>query len=214
MKHARGIGLGTWLVALAVILGTAGGCATKGFVRKNVTEVRDDMTRMEQRLQEQNDRTAALAGDAKSQADLALAEVGDARDLALGRADFREAARYRVQFAFDSSTLDASARSTLDEAANQIEANRHYVVNVLGFADPTGPEAYNIELGRRRAEAVVRHLLDRRPADMARFQAISFGEVPPSFEAAALGEGAARRQVLVVLLERTPLEHQDQLTGR
>lgn len=211
-RHA-GVELG-WVAVLAVAVGGAGGCATKGFVRENMMEIRDEMGRMEQRLTERSDAVAAQAEQAKNQADLALAQVADARDLALGRAEFKETGRYRVSFAWNSAQIDGSSRAALDAAAEEIARNEQYMVNVLGFADPSGSEEYNLALGRRRADAVVRYLLDRRPADLSRFQSISFGETPPAIEAAALGEGAERRQVLVVLLERTPLERHDNLTVR
>lgn len=214
MKHGDAAGSIIWIVAVVVGLGGAGGCATKGFVRENMREMRDEMSRVEKRLGDRSDQIATLAGEAKSSADLALAGVADARDLALGNTEFKETARYRVSFAWNSAKFDESSRAALDAAAEEIAGNPQFVVNVLGFADPSGSEEYNLALGRRRADAVVRYLLDRRPADLGRFQSISFGETPPSIEAFDLGDGAARRQVLVVLLERTPLEQNDHLTVR
>ncbi len=36
-----------------------------------------------------------------------------------------------------------------------------YVVEVEGFTDKTGPREYNLALSRRRADAVVRYLVDK-----------------------------------------------------
>ena len=80
-------------------------------------------------------------------------------------------------------------------------------MQIFGFADPTGPQEYNLELGRRRAEAVERFSITNAPSQLSRVQTISFGEDLPASEASRLGAGnKERRQVLVVLIERVPLE--------
>jgi hypothetical protein len=60
----------------------------------------------------------------------------------------------------------------------------------------------------------VRYLYDHAPVTtVARFQAISFGEEPPSAEGSTLGEGKDRRQVIVRMVERVASQ-EESLTER
>ncbi len=64
-----------------------------------------------------------------------------------------------VNFAFDSTALDAAARAILDEAANQIQAKPAGVtLTLLGYTDKIGSDAYNLGLSQRRANAVKAYL--------------------------------------------------------
>jgi outer membrane protein OmpA-like peptidoglycan-associated protein len=193
--------IGVTLVALAA----SAGCATKGYVRSQVGDLR----------QETDDKNAALRADleqVRGDGARALAAAGDAgaladqsRLLALGNVDFREAARFQVYFAFNSAELDEAAKASLDQAAGELEKNPQYLAELYGFCDPRGSEAYNLQLGQRRASAVLRYLASRAPAQLPRYNAISFGETPPDMERAAWGdEYTQQRQVLLVLAERIP----------
>jgi outer membrane protein OmpA-like peptidoglycan-associated protein len=62
---------------------------------------------------------------------------------------------------------------------------------------------YNLELARKRAESIRRHLVGQAPGQLSRFHAIGLGEHAPPGEVATLGDGAERRQVVIVLVERT-----------
>ena len=65
-----------------------------------------------------------------------------------------------VNFAFDSSALDAKACAILDEAAEQIKARGDGVrLNLLGYTDSKGSDAYNARLSQRRANSVKSYLV-------------------------------------------------------
>ncbi|MBV8817533.1 MAG: OmpA family protein [Acidobacteriaceae bacterium] len=64
----------------------------------------------------------------------------------------------QVYFKSGVSNLDQDAQGQLDQAISAIGNMRNYVIEIEGFADHTGPRAYNVELSRRRAESVVRYL--------------------------------------------------------
>lgn len=65
-----------------------------------------------------------------------------------------------VNFAFDSSALDAKACAILDEAAEQIKARGEGVrLNLLGYTDSKGSDAYNARLSQRRANSVKAYLV-------------------------------------------------------
>lgn len=59
-----------------------------------------------------------------------------------------------VLFAFDSADLTPGAESRLAEAAQQLADGGQSPVEVVGHTDSVGDTAYNLDLSRRRAEAV------------------------------------------------------------
>ena len=73
---------------------------------------------------------------------------------------------------------DPTARS--DELASMVQSNKRYVIEVQGFTDQTGPESYNLELSRRRADAVVRYLTLKHSLPLARVYEVGYGEENPA----------------------------------
>jgi outer membrane protein OmpA-like peptidoglycan-associated protein len=57
-------------------------------------------------------------------------------------------------FDFDSAALTEQARQNLTHIARAALDGRQTPVRVTGHADRSGPDTYNIDLSRRRAEAV------------------------------------------------------------
>lgn len=195
------------LVLAALILGIGPawtGCATRGYVRKQVDQLRVEGAQSDSTLRGLVDQTRTAADQAALRANQAAAAADTAHQLALGDSEFREAGRYRVYFAFNSAELGDAARSTLDQVAQEVQKDPRYMVGLYGFADPMGPDAYNLALGARRAQAVERYLVGNDLVQLARFQVVSFGETPPTAEAGSLGTGKEMRQVLVLLAERVP----------
>lgn len=84
-----------------------------------------------------------------------------------------------VNFAFDRATLDAEAKSILDEQAKWIAQFPEVRFRVYGHTDLVGSDAYNKGLGQRRANAVVAYLVGKG-IDRGRLEAVaSFGETQP-----------------------------------
>ncbi len=84
----------------------------------------------------------------------------------------------RVFFAFDSSTLDADARSTLDRQAAWLQQFREITVTMEGHTDERGTREYNLALGERRATAATNYLV-ALGVDPGRILTISYGEERP-----------------------------------
>ena len=84
-----------------------------------------------------------------------------------------------VVFAFDRAELTADAKAKLDALAAALTGQRRYVIEVQGFADPAGNAAYNEELSRRRATAVVRYLTLSRAIPLRRIQMLGVGAEQP-----------------------------------
>jgi outer membrane protein OmpA-like peptidoglycan-associated protein len=181
------------------------GCATKGFVRSEVEELRHAMTERDSRLESEIAVVRNSTDEALARAELAYGVAEESKEIALGRLGFRQVSEHSISFAFDSDALDESATAVLAEVASLIEGRPDVIVDVYGFADPTGPQDYNLQLGQRRADAVVRHLVSRTSGPSTRFAAISFGESQISSGAKSLLDRSARqRRVEVSVYERTP----------
>ena len=82
----------------------------------------------------------------------------------------------RIFFDFDKADLRDDALPVLENAVKVL--NRHPQDNILisGNTDIRGPEAYNLELGRRRAEAVREFMLERGISE-ERIRTISRGKL-------------------------------------
>jgi peptidoglycan-associated lipoprotein len=184
----------------AALAGTTflGGCATKGYVNKQVdAQAQKDQVQF---AELQNSTSDALA-----RAKTASGTADEARELALGKAGLEEINRYTVFFAFNSDKLRDSENGTLDQAANEIQSHPEAIIDVYGFADPSGPDNYNLELGQRRASEVVRYLIGAAPNQLSKFAAVSFGERDLSGMTAQSEEHASQRRVVVSLIRRIPL---------
>lgn len=63
-----------------------------------------------------------------------------------------------IYFAFDSSTIDSQARSSLTQTAECLKKNPSSKLHLTGHADPRGTEEYNLALGDRRARSVQEYI--------------------------------------------------------
>ena len=83
-----------------------------------------------------------------------------------------------VHFDFDRSDLREGDLPVLDRFANVVkEYYPEALVTVEGFADPAGNYAYNLELGRARAETVRDYLVQTGGLSASGVKAVSYGEV-------------------------------------
>lgn len=63
-----------------------------------------------------------------------------------------------VNFAFDSSNLSQSSKDNLDKLATVLSNNPDTDINIYGYTDSKGADAYNVSLSDRRAAAVKSYL--------------------------------------------------------
>jgi outer membrane protein OmpA-like peptidoglycan-associated protein len=84
-----------------------------------------------------------------------------------------------VNFAFDSTVLDATAQAILNQQANWIRQFPEIRFRVYGHTDLVGSTAYNKGLGLRRAQAVVAYLVSHGISRSRLEAVVSFGETQP-----------------------------------
>jgi peptidoglycan-associated lipoprotein len=86
-----------------------------------------------------------------------------------------------VYFDFDSFVVRDDYRGTIEGHAKALSAGKGKRLVVEGHTDERGGREYNLALGQKRAEAVVRALaLVGAPGD--RLEAVSFGKERPAVE--------------------------------
>ncbi|MEC7760785.1 MAG: OmpA family protein [Pseudomonadota bacterium] len=84
-----------------------------------------------------------------------------------------------VNFAFNSTALDGEARQILARQANFIKQFPEVRFRVYGHTDKVGSDAYNRQLGLRRAQAVVAYFATQG-ISRARVEAVvTYGETQP-----------------------------------
>jgi peptidoglycan-associated lipoprotein len=86
-----------------------------------------------------------------------------------------------IYFDFDSSALRADAREGLQANAAYLKSNGSVAVVIEGNTDERGSSEYNLALGKRRAEAAYKYLIDLG-IDASRLSTVSFGEEKPAVE--------------------------------
>lgn len=183
---------------LVIVLLTASGCATKGFVR---SEMAQSKTYTDSRLAEARTELKGGIDEAQSKADAAYEKATLAERLANGQVDYEEVSTHRVQFDFDDYRLKSDAELVLDDLGAKLSSHPNYVLEIRGFADATGTDRYNFRLGNERAESVERYLMRRYNVPASRVAVVSFGEEDPVSENDSMAGRAENRRVQVRLLD-------------
>lgn len=82
----------------------------------------------------------------------------------------------KIYFDLDSAALRSDALPILENAVKVLHKNPEADILITGNCDIRGPEAYNEKLGRRRAEAVKKFILEKEIAE-SRIRIISRGKL-------------------------------------
>ena len=84
-----------------------------------------------------------------------------------------------VFFSDNSSSVRSAAMSNLVAVATAMQKNGNLKITLTGHADKRGPEAYNLKLATRRAEAVKKYLVRNLGVDESRITVNAKGETEP-----------------------------------
>jgi len=168
-----------------------------------------------ERMAGQIAENTALANDARARADAAQKQADDAFKAAAlannrinGLDDYETLRIIPVLFKVNSSTLNATAKQTIDEAAawakgEKAKGNANgWLVEVVGFADTTGKTAKNRALSERRSKAVIQYLVGVHGLDLRRLvQPFGYGESKPVATNKTAEGRAKNRRVEVRILQ-------------
>jgi len=176
--NSKGLGL---LAALAVVSTSACATVSPDEMDASLSSLRAEL---QGEIQAGDQRVANQLGDRIDGVEGRMAELE--QDLQQMQQDFEVAIqqledelRFNVPiyFAFDDATVEAEDQALLNRFATVAE--KYYptaLITVEGFTDPSGGEAYNLDLGQRRANAVVAYLANGTAIGADRLRAVSYGE--------------------------------------
>ena len=209
------------IVALA--LGGTTACATKKFVRGEVTQVNDKVDTLSRTVEENQERTRTNEGrindvDQRAQAAATAArgradEAYTAAGAAATKAEAIEKASKRLvyevvlsedkgNFKFGNAMMPDETKGELDTLVQQLksEPNGGYI-EIEGHTDNAGSKETNYALGMKRAENVKRYLYEQHQVPLHKINVISYGEDKPvSPNKTRAGRAQNRRVVIKVLV--------------
>ena len=104
----------------------------------------------------------------------------------------------RIFFETDSTSLTATAQSTLDKQAQWLNQYPRYQITVEGHADERGTREYNLALSARRGQ-VARDYVATRGVNPGRMRTISYGKERPVAVCDDISCWAQNRRAVTVL---------------
>jgi len=221
------------VLALGVLPFTVG-CATKNYVRNEVTptinkvnelddltaknthDIKDVDARAQQGIQQVNSKAAAAdqkalaAGQAADQADQKATQAGNRVTSLAGTVEnldnYKPVNETTVLFGFDKAELTRKDKQTLDDFAQQIQSQKHYIIQIEGYTDSTGPADYNYQLSQRRADAVIQYLAQKYNVPAFKIFLIGLGKDNPVAQNTSAAGRAKNRRVDVRLMTNSLTE--------
>lgn len=178
------------------------GCASKGYVDQRIAEVQAAMQAEMNTVKAQ----AALNAEEIRKMQSVTAELSNKADMALNEAKGFE--NYQViwegvvNFNFDSHELTQISRDYLEELGQKMIDYPRSLLELTGHTDKTGSSTYNLTLGKLRAEAVQRYLVDQYGVALYRMFTVSQGEERPVAMADERDAHARNRRVVLKLWGR------------
>jgi len=210
------------------------GCATKNYVRnevtptvnkinelddltaKNARDIKDVDQRAQAGIQQVNqaagqaDQKALAAGQSADQAQQAANRAGTRVTSLAGTVEnldnYKQVSDTKVLFGFDKALLTKKDKDDLDQFAQQIQNQKHYIVQVEGYTDSTGPADYNYQLSRRRADAVIQYLASKYNVPAYKIFLIGLGEDNPVAKNTTPRGRAQNRRVDIRLMTNNATE--------
>jgi outer membrane protein OmpA-like peptidoglycan-associated protein len=213
------------LPVMAIALGGATACATKGFVQNRVGEVNSkveslsssveenqERTRQnEARIAEVNQRTEAAAQSA-AQAGQSAKQAQSSADAAASRVEAVDRATKRLiyevvltedkaRFEFGKTQLADEVKAELDRVVQQLKADpKGYYIEIEGHTDNIGTKLVNERIGLKRAEEVKRYLYENHQVPLHKINVISYGEDKPIAPNDNRDNRAQNRRVVIKVL--------------
>src|SRR5215472_2118415 len=105
-----------------------------------------------------------------------------------------------VNFGFNRSNLTDEEKAKLDALQQTVANLKYYSVEVTGYTDKSGAAAYNLDLSRKRADAVVRYLTENDKVPLVKVHVLGYGEDMPAGDNHSRAGRKENRRVEVKIL--------------
>jgi OOP family OmpA-OmpF porin len=220
MRRSAEVAMVAGALALALT-----GCATKKYVAERVDPVNQKVDKVDQSQQgtqkqldaaeprisaadEKATSADARATDALGRADAASKKADQVRsdlrnelnDRIANLDDYKSVGQATVLFKFNSAKLTDEGKQALDQlAGSQVGTMKTYFVAIEGFTDKVGPADYNLDLSRRRAQAVQTYLIGEKNVPVFRIQIVGLGKDKPLNDQKTRDDRSKNRRVEVTL---------------
>jgi outer membrane protein OmpA-like peptidoglycan-associated protein len=136
---------------------------------------------------------------AQTTANDAIGQVRTLDEQFQGRNNYATLSEEAIPFKFGSATIDAEHTASLDQMAQRLKGDRNAILVLEGRTDNVGDETYNIQLGEKRLDAVVRYLVVEQGVALPQIYKMSFGEARP-VAANDTREGRAQNRAVLLRL--------------
>ncbi|TET73979.1 MAG: OmpA family protein [Candidatus Aminicenantes bacterium] len=189
------------------------GCATKKFVLGEVAALDQKVEGVESAVEEsqkrikEHDEKLATLGSLISQQESELSKfdskIEEVKKYARGKLILQETIRNEeTKFKMDSYELSVEAKEKLDEFVEMLIAqDKGVYLEIQGHTDTTGPESWNLLLGKKRAEAVMEYLHKKYNIPLHRMEVISYGSSEPAAENTTREGRVQNRRVEILVYE-------------
>lgn len=149
------------------------------------------------------------AQQAHQVAEQGLSEANKAQDMINNFDNYQTDQRATVLFKLNQATLTKDGMQSLDQLAQAVSGLKHYVIQIQGYTDHTGPEQYNLQLSQKRASAVIRYLTTNGKVPLVRIYSMGYGEANPAApNSSRKGRELNRRVDLTVMVPQMPASAQ------
>ncbi len=120
------------------------------------------------------------ANSANSLAQQTMSKAGTLENRINNLDNFKLVTTEKVYFRVNRADLSKDDMAKLDQAIQGLQNMKNYIIEIAGYTDRSGSKALNLELGRRRAEAVVRYLTVDHEIPLRRIRELGVGEEFPN----------------------------------
>lgn len=138
---------------------------------RHLAEVEQNAQRLSGQLEELAAVANAANGGAKAAqetADAAVSGVNETNERISALDDYVPQTTTAVNFKVNSSILNDDAKAKLDDIATKALTTKGYVIEIAGFTDSTGGLEKNRLLSQRRADSVIRYLVENHQIPLRR----------------------------------------------
>jgi outer membrane protein OmpA-like peptidoglycan-associated protein len=149
------------------------------------------------------------AQQARQVADQGVAEANKAQEMVNNFDNYQADQRATILFSLNKATLTKEDMERLDQLAQTVGSMKHYVIQIQGYTDQTGPKEYNLQLSQKRANAVIRYLTTNGKIPLVRIYSMGYGESDPAApNSSRKGRELNRRVDLTVMVPQMPVSAQ------
>lgn len=160
------------------------------------------------------DKANQAAGKANQRAEAAnqlaqkgLSTANQAQETANNIDNYKPSQRATILFGFNKASLTPADVQRLNQLISSVSSIKHYVLQIQGYTDKTGPRQYNLQLSRRRANTVIRYLTMDGKIPLVRIYSMGYGESDPVAPNSTIsGRKLNRRVDVTVMVPQIPTQ--------